>query len=166
MKIIFRFCVAAILCVGALSCTKSSSSDVVTPPSNTEPFIFSNINRTISQPSQMVLGTESSVLHVGNRVTIFVPYTMTNDAFVSTTITVADKLSDAPIRTYELISSEDDLAAEIVLPDNMRSQSHYLFATFVLDGSYANKSVTLKSRLQGQTTSSSDELIGAFSVAP
>jgi len=114
----------------------------------------------------MVLGTESSVLHVGNRVTIFVPYTMTNDAFVSTTITVADKLSDAPIRTYELISSEDDLAAEIVLPDNMRSQSHYLFATFVLDGSYANKSVTLKSRLQGQTTSSSDELIGAFSVAP
>jgi len=114
----------------------------------------------------MVLGTESSVLHVGNRVTIFVPYTMTNEAFVSTTITVADKLSDAPIRTYELISSEDDLAAEIVLPDNMRSQSHYLFATFVLDGSYANKSVTLKSRLQGQTTSSSDELIGAFSVAP
>ena len=170
MKTVFRICVVAFLSVGAMSCTKSSSSGtsgIVTPPApDTDPFIYSKINTQIAEPVPMQLGTESSIVHPGDRVTIFVPYSLRNETFAYATITMADKLTNEPIRTYDMISSEYASSSEIVLPENMGDDNRFFFVTFVVDGSYANKSITLKSKLQGQITSSSDELIGAFTVIP
>ena len=164
MKIVFRFCVAAILCVGAVSCTKSTSG--IAMPSNNEPFIYSKINTSIAQPIHMQLGTESSILSVGDRVTIFLPYSSRNEEFVSRNITMTDVLTEEPIRTYQLVSSEDPSASDLILPDDMLDQQNFFFVTFVIDESYTGKSITLKSTLEGQHTSSRDVMPAAFSVLP
>jgi hypothetical protein len=166
MKTLFNFFVIAVLSMGALSCTKSSStSTIVTPPPpNTDPFIYSRINRNIVQPVTMQLGTTSSILHIGDVVTIFLPYSSTNEEFVSTTITMADGSTDLPINTYSLVSSADASASGLTLPDDMLDQHNFFFVTFVIDETYLGKSVSLKSKLEGQITTSTDALAGAFSV--
>jgi hypothetical protein len=168
MKIVFRFCVAAILCVGAASCTKSSgTSGIVAPPNpSIEPFIYSKINPSIAQPARMQLGTASSILNVGDQVTIFLPYSSWNEEFVSRTITMIDQATNEPIGSYVLTSSEDPSASDLILPEDMLDKQQFFFVTFVIDENYIGKSITLKTTLQGQHASSFDEMPGAFNVLP
>ena len=169
MKTVFQFFVVAILSFGALSCTKSSSTNnvVMPPPSSNDPFIYSRISRNIVQPVSMQLGTASSTLHLDDVVTIFVPYDSRNEEFTSTAITMADEATNLPINTYDMISSEDPSAADLNLPEEiMFGQHKFFFVTFHIDESYIGKSVSITSRLEGQITSSTDVINGAFNVVP
>jgi len=169
MKTVFQFFVVALLSFGTLSCTKSTSTNNVVspPPSNNDPFIYSRISRNIVQPVAMQLGTASSTLHMGDVVTIFVPYDSRNEEFTSTAITLSDDATNLPINTYSMISSEDPLAADLNLPEEiMVGQHNFFFVTFRIDESYIGKSVAITSLLEGQITSSTDIITGAFHVVP
>ena len=167
MKTIFHLCVVAIFSLAAVSCTKSDliEQHSTTPP-NTDPVIDSKINRFIVEPSAMELGTASAVMHQGDRVTIFLPYSVGNETFVSTTVTMTDDATGLPINTYDLLSYTDPSASQLGLPDNMIYHPEFFFVTFVADENYTGKTVSITTNLAGQTVSSTDVLNAAFSVIP
>lgn len=167
MKTIFRLCLIAIISFGALSCTKSNMSDLAgTTAPDIEPFVYSKIERNIVQPAPMELGTSSAIIHQGDSVTIFLPYSRRNEEFVKSTIIMTDDATGATINMYDLIPYTDPSASQLNLPENLTGQPEFFYVTFVADESYTGRTVSIATRLEGQITMSTDALYGAFTVIP
>jgi hypothetical protein len=158
----------AFLSVAAVSCTKSDLSKLTAEPAPiTDPFIYSKIEKTIAEPSEMELGTAGAIIQQGQRVTIFLPYSIANETLVNAKMTMTDDATGLVINTYDLIPSTDAAAAQLTLPTNIIiNHSEFFFITFVADESYAGKTVSITTMLEGQVTYSNDVLNAAFSVIP
>ena len=165
MKTITHLCVAAILSFAIVSCKKSvlPQNDQL-PAFNNEPFLDSRIDRFIMEPTSMELGTPDAIVHEGNQVTIFLPYEIVNDNFVSAMITMTDDATGLPVNTYELVSSKDPSASQLVLPEDLSDNADFFFVTFVANEDYTGKSISITTKLIGHSTSSTDVLNSAFSV--
>ena len=167
MKTIFQLCVITFLSFAAVSCTKSGIIKASQPtPVNADPYISSKIERNIVQPAEMELGTPAAIIHQGETVTIFVPYSITNESFVNTKITMNDDATGLPLNTYELVSSADPSASQLTLPASMYDQPNFYFVTFAADESYVGKRVSITAKLEGEITYSVNELNAAFTVVP
>ena len=167
MKTIFHLFVIAYLSFAAVSCTKTDLSKLTaeTPP-DTDPAIYSKIERYIVQPSPMELGTPSAVLRQGETVTIFLPYSVTNESFASAKMTMTDDATGLPINTYDLVPSTDPSAANLTLPENLFYNPPFFFVSFVVDEGYTSKTVSISTYLEGQVTYSADVINAAFTVIP
>jgi hypothetical protein len=167
MKTIFHLCVVAFISFATLSCTKTDLSKLTAEtPVNNDPYISSKIDKYIVQPGSMELGTSSAIMHQGDSVTIFLPYSVVNESFVTSKVTMTDDATGLPINTYDLVSYTDPSASQLKLPDDLFYHPEFFFVTFVADESYTGKTVSITTTLEGQTTYSSDVLNGAFSIIP
>jgi hypothetical protein len=167
MKTIFHLCVIAFFSFATLSCRKTDLTNLTTETlPNTNPYIYSKIERNIVEPSGMELGTPSAIIHQGERVTIFLPYSIANEIFVTAKMTMTDDATGLPINTYDLIPYTDPSASQLTLPTSLVDHPEFFFVTFVADESYADKTVSLTTELEGQFTYSTDALNEAFSVVP
>ncbi|HET6993422.1 MAG TPA: hypothetical protein VFI06_00505 [Chitinophagaceae bacterium] len=169
MKTVFHLCVVAVISFAALSCTKSDFSRLTAEnPSNpnTDPYISSKIERNIVDPGEMELGTASAIIHQGEKVTIFVPYTIGNEVFSTATITMTDDATGLPIKTYDLLSYNDESSAQLTLPATVSRSQEFYFISFVADESYTGKTISITSLLEGHATSSTAVIQSAFSVEP
>ena len=164
MKTIFQFCAVAIISLAVISCQKSNLSEFSVAPPNTDPMIYSKISKQIVQPAAMELGSQSAVIHEGETVTIFLPYTAKNESFVSATIKMTDALTGETINTYDMVPSADESASQLQLPDELLDHPEFFFITFVANENYTGRSVSISTNLTGQVTSSTDEVVSAFSV--
>jgi hypothetical protein len=165
MKTILSVITIAFLSAAVVSCTKSDlSGNTIQTPVNTDPYISATINRSIVQPTAMELGTPSSILRQGDVVTIFVPFATRNEAIVSTTLTITDDATGEIIETHNLSHSTDPSATDLTLPENLYNDGNYFFVTFAVGDAYVGKTVSLKTKLEGQNISSEDVIPAAFTV--
>jgi hypothetical protein len=165
MKMIFRLCAIAFFSIALSSCSKT---DLSIPqggaPPTPDAFISSRIEPNIVEPADMTLGTTSAVLHQGDKMTIFVPYSISNESFVTATVTMTDDATGLPINTYDLVPSTDALASNITLPQSLFNQQNFYFLSFIADENYGGKTVTITTTLVGEVTHSTEVLNAAFSV--
>ena len=167
MKTIFHLCTIALLCFVTLSCTKTDLSKLTAEPApNNDPAISSGIERKIVQPIEVELGTPDAIFHQGETVTIFIPYSIANETFTSTKITMTDDATGLPINTYDLVSSNDPSASQLTLPATVQNKPQFFFVSFVADEGYTGKTISITTNLEGQVTYSADELKTAFTVVP
>jgi hypothetical protein len=167
MKTIFHLCVIAFFSFATLSCRKTDLTKFTaeTPPI-TDPFIYSKIEKNIVEPAGMELGTPSAIIHQGERVTIFLPYSIANETFATAKVTMTDDATGLPISTYDLVPYTDPSASNLTLPGNLFNHPEFFFVSFVADESYVGKTVSVTTNLEGQITYSTDVLNAAFSVIP
>jgi len=166
MKTISRLCAIAIFSLCVASCTKTDLNQTVPNPVTAEPTISSRIERNIVEPGEMELGTPAAIIHGGERITIFVPYSIINEAFTSSRITMTDEATGETIDSYDLVPSTDPSGYELNKPSSMHEQPNFFFVTFVANESYVGKTVAITTTLQGQVTLSTDVLNSAFTVVP
>ena len=167
MKTIFRLCVITVLSVAAVSCKKA---DLAAPVSATseyvEPTISSKINPFIIEPASLELGTEFAVVHTDEKATFFIPYSIANENIKSATVTMTDDATGTIVNTYTLVPSSDPSAASLNLPDNMELGKDFYFISFVASEEYVGKTISISTRISGESTTSRDLLSAAFSVTP
>jgi hypothetical protein len=167
MKTIFHLCTIALLSFVTLSCTKTDLSKLTAEPApNNDAAITSRIERNIVQPIEVELGTPDAIIHQGETVTIFLPYSIANETFAATKITMTDDATGLPINTYDLVPSTDPSASQLTLPGTIFNEPQFFFVSFVADEAYAGKTVSITTNLEGQVTYSIEELKAAFSVVP
>jgi hypothetical protein len=167
MKTIFHLCVIAIFSIATVSCKKSDLSDVTSEPTvYTEPTISSKINPFIIEPSALELGTEFAVIHTDEKVTFFIPYSITNENIKNATVTMTDDATGLTVNTYNLIPSSDPSASSLNFPDNMELGKEFYFISFVASEEYVGKTISISTRISGESTTSRDQLNAAFSVTP
>ena len=165
MKTIIHLCVIATLSFATLSCKKSDlpQNNLLTATNN-DAVIDSRIDRFILEPTSMELGTPDAIIHEGDRVTIFLPYEIVNENFVSAMITMTDDATGLPVNTYDMVSSKDPTASQLVLPENLMNNPEFFFVTFVANEDYTGKTISVTTKLVGNSTFSTDVLNAAFSV--
>lgn len=165
MKTIIHLCVVATISLATLSCKKSDlpQNNLLTT-SNNDAVIDSRIDRFILEPTSMELGTPDAIIHQGDRVTIFLPYEIVNENFVSAMITMTDDATGLPVYTYDMVSSKDPSASQLVLPENLSDNAEFFFVTFVANEDYTGKTISITTKLIGHSTSSTDVLNAAFYV--
>jgi hypothetical protein len=170
MKTIFHLCIIAILSLAAISCTKSDLSRLTAEQpvdTNTDPFIYSKIERNIVEPFEVQLGTPDAVFQEGEKVTIFLPYSIANETFSTAKVTMTDDATGLPINTYDLLSYNDASASQLALPASLSDHKQpFFFISFIADEGYAGKTVSITTTLEGQATNSTDVVNAAFSVVP
>ena len=167
MKTIFHLCIIAIFSFAAVACKKSALPEPIAAiPGYNEPGITSKINRFIMEPVSMQLGTEYSVIHKGDKVTILVPYTNVNENITSATITMTDDATGLPVGTYDLIPSTDESASLLTLPKNMTYQKDFYYVSFEASEEYFGKKISITTTLVGENMTSTDVLSAAFTVEP
>jgi hypothetical protein len=167
MKTIFHLCIIAFFSFAVLSCTKTDFTKLAAQaPLNTDPYISSKIEKNIVQPAEMELGTPSAIVHQGDTVTIFLSYSIANEAFSNARVTMSDDATGLPIKEYDLVPSTDPSASQLTLPASLSNHPDFFFVSFVADESYTGKTISINTDLEGQITNSTDVLKAAFSVIP
>jgi hypothetical protein len=164
MKTVLRICILIILSFVLYSCSKTDAM-VVTNPPPAVPNITSKIYPYTTQPASAALGTGQSVFQEGDIVTLYVPYGVSNDNVVSSTLVITDAGSGDVIKTFTLFPSTDSSAAQLDLPADLRDVP-FMFTTFTLDNTFTGKAVNVSTSIIGNTAHSEDVLNNAFSVIP
>ncbi|HEY0676674.1 MAG TPA: hypothetical protein VGD17_00255 [Chitinophagaceae bacterium] len=152
---------SAVLALFLVSCQKDyvSPQIVTTTP---EPALQAKIFPTVTEPREATLGESSAVFIVGERLTIYVPYEISNDDVSMATITITDENGNA-MESFEMINSSRMMPNEPGVPLQLQG-TEFLYATIELGEELGGKTLGIQTHITGNKTTSDDYLPNAFSV--
>lgn len=149
----------AVLAISFVACKK----DPFTVPDVTpQPSLQAKVYPFVNQPREAALGDTNTIFYVGERVTIYVPYEMTQDYFNTATLIVSDEEGNT-IATLAMLPSTDMMANELNIPQQLQG-ADFVFANVDLGEEFAGKTLSIKAQVSGGQTVSDDDVKNAFTV--
>jgi hypothetical protein len=116
------------------------------------------------EPAPMELGTANSTIYLGETAKFFVPYSIVNEQIVNATMTMVDDATGEVVGTYDMLPSTDESAALLSLPEGMSADQPFYFVSFTAGNEYFGKTISLHSKVTGQSSKSNVSLAAAFQV--
>lgn len=165
MKTIFTLLAAAFFSVTIISCSKNQvlPNNNVGNTASTEPVISSKIYTRTNNPFTVNFGQAEAVFSAGDKVAVYLPYVITNDVLQNATITLTDAATEEVVGSFNLLPASNPALSDLRVPSDL-SYVSFRFILIDLDNTYSGKTITMKTNLTGQFTSSADVLTNAFSV--
>lgn len=152
----------AVLSLLIFSCNKSDSQYIFAEQP-VMPKLESTIYPVVTRPSELVIGTEQSILTVGETITVFLPYKVTGDDIQNAALYFKDAVTGELIKEASMILSTDLSILNVSVPEELQGSS-FMFVSIPIEANLTGKRIDLSTKIVAYKLSSEEKMTNAFQV--
>ncbi len=152
----------AVLSLLLFSCNKNDSQYIFAEQAVT-PKLESTIYPVVTRPSELVIGTEQSILTVGETMTVFLPYQITGDDIQNATLSFKDAVTGELVKESSMMLSTDLSILNVSVPEELQGTS-FMFVTIPIEVDLTGKRIDLSTKIVAYKLSSEEKMTNAFQV--